>query len=145
MYKASRSCYYNNKFTSKQMSNTPDSISTEALKALYEKATEKNTMLENAPWMGTGESAGDPELGIIQQAIDAVDDNCNFSIKEFLKGAHYALYLYLRNIEAELATAVHDESMADIVYLSTRLGQIKGIFDTLGQTFSEDEEADSED
>ena len=65
-------------------------------------------MTEKAPWKGTEESVGDPELGIIQQAIDAVDDNCQFSIKEFLKGAHYSLYLYLRNIETELVKAVEE-------------------------------------
>ena len=128
------------------MSNTPDSISTEELKALYSKATERTQMNEEAPWKGTGESVGDPELGIIQQAIDAVDDNCNFAISEFLKGAHYSLYLYLRNIEAELAMAVKDESTADIIYLSTRLGQIKSIFDSLGDTFNvEADEEDSDD
>ena len=127
------------------MSNTPDSISQEALKALYEKATEKKQMTEKAPWKGTEESVGDPELGIIQQAIDAVDDNCQFSIKEFLKGAHYSLYLYLRNIETELVKAVEEDSTEDVIYLSQRLGQIKNIFDSLGATFSEDDEEDNED
>ena len=127
------------------MSNTPDSISQEALKALYEKATEKKAMEEKAPWKGTEESVGNPELGIIQQAIDAVDDNCHFAIKEFLKGAHYAIYLYLRNIEAELAQAVEENSTQDIIYLSARIGQIKNIYESLGETFSTDEEEDNED
>ena len=127
------------------MSNTPDSISADELKALYAKATEKKEMTENAPWKGTEESVGNPELGIIQQAIDAVDDNCNFAIKEFLKGAHYSLYLYLRNIETELVKAVEEDSTEDVIYLSQRLGQIKNIFDSLGATFSEDDEEDNED
>jgi hypothetical protein len=127
------------------MSNFQDSISADELKALYAKATEKKQMTENAPWKGTEESVGNPELGIIQQAIDAVDDNCNFSIKEFLKGAHYSIYLYLRNIETELAKAVEDESTADIIYLSARLGEIRGIYNSLGETFSDDSEDDNED
>ena len=127
------------------MSNFQDSISADELKALYAKATEKKQMTENAPWKGTEESVGNSELGIIQQAIDAVDDNCNFPIKEFLKGAHYSIYLYLRNIEAELAKAVEDESTADIIYLSARLGEIRGIYNSLGETFSDDSEDDNED
>ena len=127
------------------MSNTPDSISAEALKALYDKATEKKEMTEQAPWKGTEESVGNPELGIIQQAIDAVDDNCNFPIKEFLKGAHYSIYLYLRNIEAELAKAVEEESTQDIIYLSARLGEIRNIYNSLGETFAESDEDDNED
>ena len=127
------------------MSNTPDSISADELKALYAKATEKKEMTENAPWKGTEESVGNPELGIIQQAIDAVDDNCSFSIKEFLKGAHYSLYLYLRNVETELAQAVKEESTQDIIYLSARIGEIRNIYNSLGETFSESDEDDNED
>ena len=127
------------------MANTPDSISPEALKALYDKATEKKAMDKKAPWKGTEESDGNPELSIIQQAIDAVDDNCTFAIGEFLKGAHYSLYLYLRNIEEELKKAVADESTEDIIYLSNRLGQIQTIYDQLGSTFNVDDEEDVED
>ena len=127
------------------MSNFQDSISADELKALYEKATERKQMSEQAPWKGTEESVGDPELGIIQQAIDAVDDNCQFSIKEFLKGAHYSLYLYLRNIENELGKAVKEDDTESVIFLSQRLGQIKNIFDSLGATFSEDDEEDNED
>ena len=117
------------------MSNTPDSISTEALKALYDKATEKKTMEEKAPWKGTEESVGNPDLGIIQQAIDAVDDNCQFAISEFLKGAHYSLYLYLRNVEAELASAVEEGDTEAIIHLSARIGQVRNIYESLGETF----------
>ena len=125
------------------MSNFQDSISADELKALYTKATERKQMTEQAPWKGTEESVGDPDLGIIQQAIDAVDDNCNFAIVEFLKGAHYSLYLYLRNLETELARAVQEDAKDDMIHLASRIGQISSIFNTLGETFDTDEEEDA--
>ena len=130
------------------MPNTPDSISTADLKALYAAAQEKTNMAKKAPWMGTGESVGDPDLGIVQQAIDAVDDNCSFPIHEFLKGAHYSLYLYLRNIEAQLADAHAKNDIEGAVYLAQRLGQVGSVFEALGDTMpsaSDDDDEDEDD
>ena len=127
------------------MSNFQDAISADDLKALYSKATERTQMKENAPWKGTGESVGDPSLGIVQQAIDAVDDNCEFSIVEFLKGAHYALYLYLRNIETQLADALEKENTEAVLYLSRRLGEIQSIYNSLADTLPTPEGDDKED
>jgi len=113
------------------MSNFQDSISTEELKALYQKALEKKEMKNDAPWQGTGESKGNPELGIVQQAIDAVDDNCDFPIIEFLKGAHYSVYLYSRNIEEQLLEATEKSDQTSMMALALRLGQIQGILDAI--------------
>ena len=127
------------------MSNFQDAISSEALAKLAATAKERHEMSsKQAPWKGTEESVGDPSLGIIQQAIDAVDDNCQFAILEFLKGAHYSLWLYIRNIENELAKAVKEDETADIVYLSTRLGQVQAVYnsvsDLIGPMDEEEEE-----
>ena len=127
------------------MSNFQDAISADDLKALYSKATERKEkeMSENAPWKGTQESVGDPSLGIVQQAIDAVDDNCDFSILEFLKGAHYSLYLYIRNIETQLALALENEETEAIVYLSRRLGEVQSIYNSLADTLPASEDDDN--
>ena len=114
------------------MSNFKDSISPAELKALYANAQANKKMTQDAPWKGTQESVGNPELGIVQQAIDAVDDNCEFSIGEFLKGSHYSLYLYIRNIETTLAGAIEAKAdMEAIVYLSTRLGELNTVYESL--------------
>ena len=126
------------------MSNFQDAISQEELKALYAKATERNDMKNKAPWKGTEESDGNPELGIIQQAIDAVDDNCDFAISEFLKGAHYSMYLYLRNVEMELARAIENDDTEAVVHLAARIGQIKNIYESLGETFRTDSDDEEE-
>ena len=125
------------------MSNFKDSISADDLQALMETATERKEMRDQAPWKGTEESVGDPELGIVQQAIDAVDDNCDFPITEFLKGAHYSLFLYLKNVEGQLKLAAKDEDMEAVVILAARLGEVKAIYNSLGGTFITDD-ADSE-
>ena len=125
------------------MSNFKDAISTDDLQTLMETATERKEMRDQAPWKGTEESVGDPELGILQQAIDAVDDNCDFPITEFLKGAHYSLFLYLKNVEGQLKLAAKDEDMEAVVILAARLGEVKAIYNSLGGTFITDD-ADSE-
>ena len=129
------------------MSNFQDAISADDLKALYSKATERtqNEMKENAPWKGTGESVGDPNLGIIQQAIDAVDDNCEFSIVEFLKGAHYSIYLYLRNIETQLAESIKEDDTEAIMFLARRLGEIQTIYNSLADALPAPDAEDEED
>ena len=127
------------------MSNFQDSISADELKALYAKATERKEMSEKAPWKGTEESVGNPELGIIQQAVDAVDDNCEFAISEFLKGAHYSIYLYLRNVETELAKAIENDDTESVVHLAARIGQIKNIYESLGETFDRGDSDEEED
>ncbi len=128
------------------MSNFKDSISPSELKDLYTKAQAKNEMSQDdAPWKGTQKSVGNPELGIVQQAIDAVDDNCQFSIGEFLKGSHYAMYLYIRNIEGALAQAIEEKAdMETIVFLSSRLGELNTVFESLTKLLPPTDEDDSE-
>lgn len=128
------------------MSNFKDAISTDDLQALMETATERKEMRDQAPWKGTEESVGDADLGIIQQAIDAVDDNCDFPIVEFLKGAHYSLYLYMKNIEGQLKLAVDDGDDEVVVMLAARLGEVKTIYMSLANTFevSDDDNTEEE-
>ena len=128
------------------MSNFQDAISAEDLKALYSKASTKEQMKQDAPWKGTGESVGDPALGIVQQAIDAVDDNCEFPISEFLKGSHFSLYLYLRNIEMQLEQAMKEGDKDVIMALSVRFGQAQTLYNSLTEILpSSDDEDDSDD
>jgi hypothetical protein len=123
------------------MSNFKDAISANDLQALMDTATERKEMRDQAPWKGTEESVGDPELSILQQAIDAADDNCEFPLNEFLKGAHYALFLYLKNVEGQLKLALDDNNEEAVVALAARLGEVKTIYASLGNTFitSEDD------
>jgi hypothetical protein len=123
------------------MSNFKDAISANDLQALMDTATERKEMRDQAPWKGTEESVGDPELGLVQQAIDACDDNCDFPIVEFLKGAHYSLFLYMKNIEGQLKLAVKDGDEEAIMMLAARLGEVKTIYTSLANTF----EVDSDD
>ena len=125
------------------MSNFQDSISTEDLKSLYENASKKNKVTEDAAWKGTGKSVGDPALGIIQQAIDAVDDNCDFPIFEFLKGSHFSLFLYLRNIEMQLEKAMERGDDESVMALSMQFGSIQVVYNALTDLIpSEDEDED---
>tara|TARA_R110002012_G_scaffold267443_1_gene451238 strand:- start:1272 stop:1673 length:402 start_codon:yes stop_codon:yes gene_type:complete len=126
------------------MSNFKDAISANDLQALMDTATERKEMRDQAPWKGTEESIGDADLGIVQQAIDAVDDNCDFPIVEFLKGAHYSLYLYMKNIEGQLKLAVSDGEDDVVVMLAARLGEVKTIYMSLANTFEVDLDGDSD-
>ena len=45
----------------------------------------------------------------------------------------------------ELAQAVEDKSTEDIIHLSARIGEIRNIYNSLGETFSETNEDDNED
>ena len=126
------------------MSNFKDAISANDLQALMDTATERKEMRDQAPWKGTEESIGDADLGIVQQAIDAVDDNCDFPIVEFLKGAHYSLYLYMKNIEGQLKLAVSDGEDDVVVMLAARLGEVKTIYMSLANTFEVDLDDDSD-
>ena len=125
------------------MSNFKDAISADDLKALMETATERKEMRDQAPWKGTEESIGDPDLGVVQQAIDAVDDNCDFPISEFLKGAHYSLFLYMKNVEGQLKLASKDGDEEAVIMLAARIGEIKTIYAQMATTFESDED-DSE-
>ncbi len=125
------------------MSNFKDAISADDLQALMDTATERKEMRDQAPWKGTEESIGDPDLGIVQQAIDAVDDNCDFPISEFLKGAHYSLFLYMKNVEGQLKLASKDGDEEAVMLLAARIGEIKTIYAQLANTFKADED-DSE-
>ena len=125
------------------MSNFKDSISADDLQALMEAATERKEMRDQAPWKGTEESVGDPELGIVQQAIDAVDDNCDFPITEFLKGAHYSLFLYMKNVEGQLKLAANDGDTEGVMLLAARIGEVKTVYGALANMF-ETKEDDSE-
>jgi hypothetical protein len=127
------------------MSNFQDAISAEDLKALYTKASTKEQMTQDAPWKGTGESVGDSELGIIQQAIDAVDDNCEFPIYEFLKGSHFSLFLYLRNIEMQLEKAMEEGDKDVIMALSMQFGQVQSIYGALTDILPAEEGDEDED
>jgi hypothetical protein len=127
------------------MSNFQDAISAEDLKALYSKASTKEQMTQDAPWKGTGESVGDPELGIVQQAIDAVDDNCEFSITEFLKGSHFSLFLYLRNIEMQLQQAMTEGDKDAIMALSMQFGQVQSVYNALTDILPTEEGDEDED
>ena len=136
--------YYQCTKNTRRMSNFKDAISTDDLQTLMETATERKEMRDQAPWKGTEESVGDPELGIVQQAIDACDDNCEFPLTEFLKGAHYSLFLYLKNIEGQLKLALDDKDEEAIVMLAARLGEVKAIYASLGNTFMTDEDNSEE-
>ena len=125
------------------MSNFKDSISADDLQALMETATERKEMRDQAPWKGTEESVGDPELGIVQQAIDAVDDNCDFPITEFLKGAHYSLFLYMKNVEGQLKLAINDGDEEAVMLLAARIGEVKTVYGALANMFETNED-DSE-
>ena len=125
------------------MSNFKDSISADDLQALMETATERKEMRDQAPWKGTEESIGDPDLGIVQQAIDAVDDNCDFPITEFLKGAHYSLFLYMKNVEGQLKLAIKDGDEEAVMLLAARIGEVKTVYGALANMF-ETKEDDSE-
>ena len=126
------------------MSNFKDAISANDLQALMDTATERKEMRDQAPWKGTEESVGDPELGILQQAIDATDDNCDFPIVEFLKGAHYSLFLYMKNIQGQLTLAINDGDDEAVVMLAARLGEVKTIYTALANTFEVDLDDDSD-
>ena len=125
------------------MSNFKDSISADDLQALMETATERKEMRDQAPWKGTEESVGDPDLGIVQQAIDAVDDNCDFPITEFLKGAHYSLFLYMKNVEGQLKLASKDGDEEAVMLLAARIGEVKTVYGALASMFETNED-DSE-
>tara|TARA_R110002012_G_scaffold91772_1_gene223072 strand:+ start:414 stop:806 length:393 start_codon:yes stop_codon:yes gene_type:complete len=125
------------------MSNFKDSISADDLQALMETATERKEMRDQAPWKGTEESVGDSDLGIVQQAIDAVDDNCDFPITEFLKGAHYSLFLYMKNVEGQLKLAANDGDNEAVMMLAARIGEVKTVYGALANMF-ETKEDDSD-
>jgi len=122
------------------MSNFKDSLSAEELSAFYKSALLKN----EAPWKGTGESMGNPELGIVEQAIDAVDDNCNFPIIEFLRGATYAVDLYLRNLEVDILDRLESGDTSAAITYAMRMGEIKRISDSLHDACGEEQPDDSE-
>ena len=125
------------------MSNFKDAISADDLQALMETATERKEMRDQAPWKGTEESVGDSDLGIVQQAIDAVDDNCDFPITEFLKGAHYSLFLYMKNVEGQLKLAANDGDNEAVMMLAARIGEVKTVYGALANMF-ETKEDDSD-
>lgn len=108
-----------------------DAISTAALQELLNKVKENSEAAKQAPWKGTEESVGDPRLSIIAQAIDAVDDNCTFPIIDFLKGAHYSLFLFTTNLTEALEEAIKEGDIESVASISIRLGAVASISDQL--------------